>query len=60
MNPKKHPNAAAGGLSAWLSGIVLYEATKRGVPIDAYEATAIVGVIVAAVLFAGRRVGVVK
>lgn len=57
MNPKKHPNAAAGGLSAWLTGIVLYEANKRGLPVDSYEATAIVGVVVAGVLWLGKKVG---
>lgn len=58
MNPKKHPNAAAGGLTAWASGIVLYEATKHGIPIDAYEATVIVGALTALVLWLGRRAGV--
>ena len=58
MNPKKHPNAAAGGLTAWLAGIVLYEATKHGVPIDAYEATANVGAATAVVLWIGRRAGI--
>jgi hypothetical protein len=57
MNPKKHPNAAAGGLTAWLSGIVLYECSKRGVPVDAYEASAIVGGAVAIVLWIGKRAG---
>lgn len=57
MNPRNHPNAAAGGLSAWLTGIVLYEAQKRGVPLDSYEATTIVGLVVAGVLALGKRAG---
>lgn len=58
MNPKKHPNAAAGGLTAWLAGIVLYECTKHGIPIDTYEATAIVGASTGLVLWLGKRAGV--
>lgn len=58
MNPKKHPNAAAGGLTAWLSGIVLYEANKHGVNIDPYEASVVVGACVAVVLWLGKRAGV--
>ena len=60
MNPKKHPNAAAGGLTAWLSGIILYEANKHGLGVDSYEATAIVGAAVAVVLWRGKRTGVTR
>jgi hypothetical protein len=57
VNPKKHPNAAAGGLTAWLSGIALYECTKHGVPLDSMEVSSIVGAAVAIVLFFGKRAG---
>lgn len=58
MNPKKHPNAAAGGLNGLLTSAILYEANKRGVPIDAFEASVIVSLVVSVTLWLGKKTGV--
>lgn len=60
MNPKKHPNGYVTLTVASVGSFIVYEAQKRGLALDDYEASMIVGCVAAAFHFAARYIGGAK